>query len=120
MSLQGWQRQFAAFGCSRSAVTLLRSVISTRERPLSPSLTFSTASANVKSQDRRAIGSEYRHGLLRVGLSRSRTIQADVRVPDRSGDTAGGGGSIPTRPHQRASRALISARQSRRGPWSVG
>jgi len=40
---EGRQRQYAAFGCSRWAGIRCRSVIATRERPLSPSLTFSAA-----------------------------------------------------------------------------
>lgn len=37
---KGRQRQYAALGSSHSAGTWLSSVIATRERPLSPSLTF--------------------------------------------------------------------------------
>ena len=39
----GRQRQFVAFGCSRSARILRRPMVATRERPLSPMLAFSAA-----------------------------------------------------------------------------
>jgi hypothetical protein len=39
----GRERQFVAFGCSRSAGILCRAMVATRERPLSLSLTFSAA-----------------------------------------------------------------------------
>jgi hypothetical protein len=39
----GRERQFVAFRCSRSAGILCRAMVATRERPLSPSLTFSAA-----------------------------------------------------------------------------
>jgi len=42
-SAQGRERQFVAFGCSRSAGILCRAMVATRERPLSLSLTFSAA-----------------------------------------------------------------------------
>jgi hypothetical protein len=43
MAGKGRERQFVAFGCSRSAGILCRAMVATRERPLSPSLTFSAA-----------------------------------------------------------------------------
>jgi hypothetical protein len=43
MSLTGRQRQFEAFGCSRSAGVLRRAMVATRERLLSLSLAFSAA-----------------------------------------------------------------------------
>ncbi len=42
-SASGRERQFVAFGCSRSAGILCRAMVATRERPLSLSLTFSAA-----------------------------------------------------------------------------
>jgi hypothetical protein len=43
MALKGRQHQFMAFGCSRSARILCRSMVATRERPLSLSLALSAA-----------------------------------------------------------------------------
>jgi hypothetical protein len=42
MSLMGWQRQYPAFGCSRSAGIWFVSVVATCERPLATSMTFET------------------------------------------------------------------------------
>jgi hypothetical protein len=47
---KGRQREYAAFGCRRSAGTLSRSMLVTCERLLSPTLICSKASAKVRFQ----------------------------------------------------------------------
>ena len=58
----GRERQFVAFGCSRSAGILCRATVATRERPLSLSLTFSAACSKVKGQGRPVFRREIGHG----------------------------------------------------------
>jgi hypothetical protein len=64
----GRERQYTASRCGRSAGIWADSVVATCERPLSPSMTFSTASAKINFQGRPVSRRENRHGRLWVVL----------------------------------------------------
>lgn len=81
----GRQREYAAFGCRRSAGTLSRSMLVTCERLLSPTLICSRALAKVRFQGRPVARRENRRRLLWVdggssGVSTERPLH-NVLLP---------------------------------------
>jgi hypothetical protein len=89
LAAQGRQREYADFGCRRSAGTISRSMLVTCERLLSPTLICSMASAKVRFEGRPAARRENRHRLLWVGHGRPVSVDGrrvyDIHRPFTGG-----------------------------------
>ena len=81
----GRQRQFVTIGCRRSVPKLRRSSVCTRERPLPPSPTSSTAGTKVKFQGRPVARRENCRRLLWVASSRPSKQAATTSAIDPGG-----------------------------------